>query len=257
MELEGSCHCGAVRFRVSSGEPCPFNLCYCSICRKTAGGGGYGSRPHHRLSRASPRCRRQRHGESGTAPLLPYLRQRTVGLGPALAGAGAPLRLRHRHAAAPTAGAHPHDAGRQAGLGGVSARRTGSDVPRVSRRIAGGVAQAAGSVESASALQSWLHIRCSDGSECGISVSCCVPVARQIAAAPARTSRRTAATSGFQPPARASCGIEYERISATKSCSAWMPVASASRHQVLSSESSASAPALRLAQTPCRRCLNS
>ena len=41
MELEGSCHCGAVRFRVSSGEPCPFNLCYCSICRKTAGGGGY------------------------------------------------------------------------------------------------------------------------------------------------------------------------------------------------------------------------
>ncbi|MGD2133062.1 MAG: GFA family protein [Maricaulaceae bacterium] len=41
MQLEGSCHCGAVRFRVASTHPYPFNLCYCSICRKTQGGGGY------------------------------------------------------------------------------------------------------------------------------------------------------------------------------------------------------------------------
>jgi hypothetical protein len=41
MHLEGSCHCRAVRFRVESPHPYPFNLCYCSICRKTAGGGGY------------------------------------------------------------------------------------------------------------------------------------------------------------------------------------------------------------------------
>ena len=41
MLLEGSCHCGAVRFRVESPEPYPFMYCYCSICRKTAGGGGY------------------------------------------------------------------------------------------------------------------------------------------------------------------------------------------------------------------------
>ena len=41
MLLEGSCHCGAVRFRVESRTPCPFNHCYCSVCRKTAGGGGY------------------------------------------------------------------------------------------------------------------------------------------------------------------------------------------------------------------------
>jgi hypothetical protein len=41
MVLEGSCHCGAVRFRVRSRHPYPFSLCYCSICRKTAGGGGY------------------------------------------------------------------------------------------------------------------------------------------------------------------------------------------------------------------------
>ena len=41
MLLEGSCHCTSVRFTVHSAQPYPFNLCYCSICRKTAGGGGY------------------------------------------------------------------------------------------------------------------------------------------------------------------------------------------------------------------------
>jgi hypothetical protein len=41
MLLEGSCHCQAVKFTVESPHPYPFNLCYCSICRKTAGGGGY------------------------------------------------------------------------------------------------------------------------------------------------------------------------------------------------------------------------
>lgn len=41
MLLEGSCHCGAVRFSVQSHEPVPFMRCYCSICRKTAGSGGY------------------------------------------------------------------------------------------------------------------------------------------------------------------------------------------------------------------------
>ena len=41
MQLEGSCHCGAVRFSVKSHEPVPFMRCYCSICRKTAGTGGF------------------------------------------------------------------------------------------------------------------------------------------------------------------------------------------------------------------------
>ena len=41
MLLEGSCRCGAVRFRVEAPEPYPYLRCYCSICRKTAGGGGY------------------------------------------------------------------------------------------------------------------------------------------------------------------------------------------------------------------------
>jgi hypothetical protein len=30
-----------VRFTVESPHPYPFNLCYCSICRKTQGGGGF------------------------------------------------------------------------------------------------------------------------------------------------------------------------------------------------------------------------
>ena len=41
MHLKGSCHCQAVTFELECRHPYPFNLCYCSICRKTAGGGGY------------------------------------------------------------------------------------------------------------------------------------------------------------------------------------------------------------------------
>ena len=41
MLLEGSCRCEAVRYTVSSHTPYPYQLCYCSICRKTAGGGGF------------------------------------------------------------------------------------------------------------------------------------------------------------------------------------------------------------------------
>ena len=39
--LGGSCRCGAVRFALLSHAPHPYQRCYCSICRKTAGGGGY------------------------------------------------------------------------------------------------------------------------------------------------------------------------------------------------------------------------
>ncbi|KAL3147612.1 hypothetical protein ABBQ38_014663 [Trebouxia sp. C0009 RCD-2024] len=41
MKLKGSCHCGAVNFEVESKTPQPFMHCYCTICRKTQGGGGY------------------------------------------------------------------------------------------------------------------------------------------------------------------------------------------------------------------------
>jgi hypothetical protein len=39
MYLEGSCHCGNVRFHCEAYAPVPYQYCYCSICRKTAGGG--------------------------------------------------------------------------------------------------------------------------------------------------------------------------------------------------------------------------
>ena len=39
MRLAGSCHCGRVRFRLESHTPYPYMRCYCSICRKTQGGG--------------------------------------------------------------------------------------------------------------------------------------------------------------------------------------------------------------------------
>ena len=41
MQLDGSCHCGKVRFSLNTKHPYPFNVCYCGICLKTAGGGGY------------------------------------------------------------------------------------------------------------------------------------------------------------------------------------------------------------------------
>lgn len=46
MTLEGSCRCGEVRFSAESHAPVPFMRCYCSICRKTAGGGGYAINLH-------------------------------------------------------------------------------------------------------------------------------------------------------------------------------------------------------------------
>ncbi len=41
MHLEGSCCCQSVKFLVESPHPYPYMHCYCSICRKTQGGGGF------------------------------------------------------------------------------------------------------------------------------------------------------------------------------------------------------------------------
>ncbi len=41
MRLKGSCRCGAISFSVDSHTPYPYQRCYCSICRKSAGGSGY------------------------------------------------------------------------------------------------------------------------------------------------------------------------------------------------------------------------
>lgn len=41
MKLSGSCQCGAVSFEMKSKTPYPYMRCYCSICRKIGGSGGY------------------------------------------------------------------------------------------------------------------------------------------------------------------------------------------------------------------------
>ncbi|KAH7909576.1 Mss4-like protein [Hygrophoropsis aurantiaca] len=40
VRLEGSCHCGAVRFTAQSNTPVPYQLCVCSTCRKVGGVSG-------------------------------------------------------------------------------------------------------------------------------------------------------------------------------------------------------------------------
>ena len=50
LKLRGSCRCGQVRFTVDSHAPVPFMLCYCSICRKTAGGGGFAINLHAEMA---------------------------------------------------------------------------------------------------------------------------------------------------------------------------------------------------------------
>jgi hypothetical protein len=41
MKLHGSCQCGKIKFSVESETYLPYQLCYCGICRKTQGGGGF------------------------------------------------------------------------------------------------------------------------------------------------------------------------------------------------------------------------
>ena len=41
MRLEASCQCGKVSYSVESRTPYPYMRCYCSICRKHGGAGGY------------------------------------------------------------------------------------------------------------------------------------------------------------------------------------------------------------------------
>ena len=41
MHLSGSCYCGEVRFQCEAHAPVTYLRCHCSICLKTAGGGGF------------------------------------------------------------------------------------------------------------------------------------------------------------------------------------------------------------------------
>lgn len=41
LDIVGSCRCSSVKSSCKSHTPVPYQRCYCSICRKTAGRGGY------------------------------------------------------------------------------------------------------------------------------------------------------------------------------------------------------------------------
>ena len=114
MKLEGSCHCRAVKFTVTSHTPYPYMRCYCSICRKTAGGGGFainimgigqvavGARHEARQRLSGAHSREERctgHALAGPPALLREMRQRALGLGPAVGGVGLSVRVGDRHAA--------------------------------------------------------------------------------------------------------------------------------------------------------------
>ena len=149
MQLAGSCHCGSVRFRVESHTPYPYMRCYCSICRKTQGGGGYainimGDAPTLRVrgaqdvgvvSRAHRGAGRNAQAPVAGAPaLLQPLRQRAVGRRSALAGVGVSVRVGDRHAAAEAAGRSRADARLRAASGPTCRRARPHALPRVSAR---------------------------------------------------------------------------------------------------------------------------
>ena len=123
MLLKGSCRCGAVRFEVESHTPAPFMLCYCSICRKQQGGGGYAINLGAVFETLKVKGKRtlgvyraeieddeqpQLRGVDGRAQLLPEMRIGALALRSDLAGAGASLRLGDRQRAAEAAAARPH-----------------------------------------------------------------------------------------------------------------------------------------------------
>ena len=74
---------GQLRYRVEAPHPYPYNLCYCTACRKTAGGGGYAinlaarsdtlvveGEQHVGVYPAWARRRARRPTQPATAPLL-------------------------------------------------------------------------------------------------------------------------------------------------------------------------------------------
>ena len=119
MQLKGSCHCGAVKFRVQSDSPVPFMQCYCTICRKTAGGGGYA------INLGGDARTMKVTGEKSIGIYHALLREKgkrtkrspakrhfclkcgsALAMGPALARVDSPARVSNRHAAAEAPRSH-------------------------------------------------------------------------------------------------------------------------------------------------------
>ncbi|MBB6407551.1 hypothetical protein HNQ71_000195 [Mesorhizobium sangaii] len=128
--LKGSCRCNAVRFEVESHTPAPFMLCYCSICRKQQGGGGFAInlgadketlniKGKRNLLPGRDRGRRASavRDIDRRAQFLPQMRVGIVALRPDMARVGASLRLGDRHRSAEAAEPGASDAEVQGQLG--------------------------------------------------------------------------------------------------------------------------------------------
>ena len=110
MQLEGSCHCGKVRFRCEAYAPVPYQYCYCSICRKTASRSGSAinlgaradtlqveGREHLGVYHAHRRRRWQLPHQFRTAAFLHGLRQCVMAVQPGVAGPGPSACVGHRY----------------------------------------------------------------------------------------------------------------------------------------------------------------
>jgi hypothetical protein len=161
MKLEGSCHCQAVRFSVESAHPVPFNLCYCSICRKTNGSGGYGinlggdygtllveGRENVAVYRA--RMPEGNGGFTESSCERHFCRRCSsgLGLGARLARPRASVRFGDRYGAAGRARAHAPHARIESRLGARARRQPRQAIRRVPGRIARAMGQRLG-------LESW------------------------------------------------------------------------------------------------------
>ena len=206
MRLEGSCHCGAVSFTVEANSPVPFLHCHCSICRKTAGGGGYAINLGARA--ATMKVRGQ------NAPRL--LSRADARAGPARRAARRPSGASARSAAARSGSGirrwpeliHPHASAIDTPLpkppevveAALAYAAPWVDVPRgkghvhhraVARRVARGLAQAPSSLEPVSARRAG---RCAASGRGGAAAE-----DRACRRAPSSRLRRS------PPPGRRSC----------------------------------------------------
>ena len=155
MKLKGSCHCGAVTFSVDSHTPQPYMRCYCSICRKTAGGGGYavnimgdtrtlkvrGAKNIAVYARASRRRAKSRRCRRRAT--LRQMRERAVGLGPALGRMGLYVRVGDRYAVTQAARRRIDHARLRGALDGSVEGSRPQAFSRVPERVDRGLAQEA------------------------------------------------------------------------------------------------------------------
>ena len=137
MNIEGSCYCGKVSFSALSHTPYPYMRCYCSICRKTSGSGGYGINIMAQADSLIVQGQDNlafHHGmqhdpvtdnlipSDGKRFFLSSVWQSLMGGRPTLAGVDLSLRICHRHVITSTTRNRPYYARFRRALGGNTIR---------------------------------------------------------------------------------------------------------------------------------------